>query len=68
MVPICQMEKNISGRRRKSSIFDTLAAMLAALVIIPAMATTGAQLNTGGPGLLFHFPFRILIKSMPVAR
>lgn len=63
MVPICQMEK-IFYRRRKSSIFDTLAAMLAALVIIPAMATTGAQLNTGGPGLLFIF-LPNLIKSMP---
>lgn len=38
--------------------------MLAALVIIPAMATTGAQLNTGGPGLLFIF-LPNLIKSMP---
>lgn len=35
--------------------FDTLAAMLAALVIIPAMATVGAQLDQGGPGLMFIF-------------
>ena len=38
--------------------------MLAALVIIPAMATTGAQLNQGGPGLLFIY-LPNLIKSMP---
>lgn len=74
--PVCSRKRNTdlwflfvrwrkySGRRRKSSIFDTLAAMLAALVIIPAMATTGAQLNTGGPGLLFIF-LPNLIKSMP---
>ena len=44
--------------------FDTLAALLAALVIIPAMATTGAQLDQGGPGLLFIF-LPHLIRSMP---
>ena len=38
--------------------------MLAALVIIPAMATTGAQLNQGGPGLMFIF-LPALFKSMP---
>ena len=37
------------------ALFDTIAAMLAALVIIPAMATAGAQLDQGGPGLLFIF-------------
>ena len=41
--------------------------MLAALVIIPAMATTGAQLDQGGPGLLFiYLPH--LIKAMPGGR
>lgn len=37
----------------KIALFSTLAAILAALVIIPAMATTGAKLSTSGPGLLF---------------
>ena len=62
-----------SGQRRypciccKGSTFDTLAAMLAALVIIPAMATTGAKLDQGGPGLLFiYLPH--LIKTMPGGR
>ena len=49
------------------AFFDTLAAMLAALVIIPAMATTGAKLNQGGPGLLFIY-LPNLIKSMPGGR
>lgn len=62
-----------SGQRRypciccKVALFDTLAAMLAALVIIPAMATTGAKLDQGGPGLLFiYLPH--LIKTMPGGR
>ena len=56
--------ENIPAAAGRVAFFDTLAAMLAALVIIPAMATTGAQLNTGGPGLLFIF-LPNLIKSMP---
>ena len=46
------------------AFFDTLAALLASLVIIPAMATTGAKLDQGGPGLLFIF-LPNLIKNMP---
>ena len=46
------------------AVFDTCAAMLAALVIIPAMATTGAILSKSGPGLMFiSLPY--LFKSMP---
>lgn len=56
--------ENIPGAAGRVAFFDTLAAMLAALVIIPAMATVGAQLNQGGPGLLFIY-LPSLIKSMP---
>ena len=46
------------------AVFDTCAAMLAALVIIPAMATTGAILSESGPGLMFiSLPY--LFKSLP---
>lgn len=49
-------EEDIPASAGRVAFFDTMAAMLAALVIIPAMATTGAQLNQGpGPGLLFIF-------------
>ena len=48
-------EENIPASAGRVALFDTIAAMLAALVIIPAMATTGAQLNQGGPGLLFIY-------------
>lgn len=57
-------EENIPAAAGRVALFDTLAAMLAALVIIPAMATTGAQLNQGGPGLMFIF-LPALFKSMP---
>lgn len=35
------------------ALFDTIAALLAAFVIIPAMAVGGAPLEKGGPGLMF---------------
>lgn len=47
-----------------TAIFDTCAAMLAALVIIPAMATTGAELTSGGPGLMF-ISLPHLFSNMP---
>ena len=37
------------------AILDTSAALLAMLIIIPAMATTGADLGNGGPGLMFIY-------------
>ena len=59
--------EDIPASAARVALFDTLAAMLAALVIIPAMATTGAQLDQGGPGLLFiYLPH--LIKTMPGGR
>lgn len=57
-------EEDIPAAAGRVAFFDTVAAMLAALVIIPAMATTGAQLNQGGPGLLFIY-LPNLIKTMP---
>lgn len=73
--PVCSRKRNtdlwfLFVRWRKYSAaagrvaFLIRSLLLAALVIIPAMATTGAQLNTGGPGLLFIF-LPNLIKSMP---
>lgn len=56
--------EDIPAAAGRAALFDTIAAMLAALVIIPAMATTGAQLNQGGPGLMFIF-LPALFKSMP---
>lgn len=59
--------EDVPASAARVAFFDTIAAILAALVIIPAMATTGAQLDQGGPGLLFiYLPH--LIKAMPGGR
>lgn len=57
-------QEDIPAAAGRVAFFDTLAAMLAALVIIPAMATTGARLNQGGPGLMFIY-LPALFKNMP---
>ncbi len=48
-------EVNVVASAVTVAFFDTVAAVLASLVIIPAMATTGAKLDMGGPGLMFVF-------------
>lgn len=57
-------KEDIPGSARNVAFFDTLAAMLAALVIIPAMATAGSKLDQGGPMLMFVF-LPNLFRSMP---
>ena len=57
-------DENIPASAARVAFFDTLAACLAALVIIPAMATAGSQLDQGGPGLMFIF-LPHLFNSMP---
>ena len=57
-------EEDIPAAAGRVALFDTIAALLAALVIIPAMATIGAQLDQGGPGLMFIY-LPALFKSMP---
>ena len=48
-------EGDIVSAARNIAIFDSLAAMLAALVIIPAMAATGVSCDSSGPGLMFIY-------------
>ncbi len=38
---------------RNVAVFDTMASLLASLVIIPAAALAGASLDSPGPGLMF---------------
>lgn len=57
-------KEDIPRSARSIAFFDTLAAMLAALVIIPAMATTGDSLSESGPGLMF-IALPHLFKGMP---
>ena len=60
-------KEDIPAAAGRVAFFDTLAALLAALVIIPARATTGARLDQGGPGLMFIY-LPALFKSMPGGR
>lgn len=56
--------ENVPQSARMVALFDTLAAVLASLVIIPAMASVGERLSTGGPGLMFIF-LPNLFSEMP---
>lgn len=56
--------ENVPQSAKMVALFDTVAAVLASLVIIPAMASAGEQLSTGGPGLMFIF-LPNLFSTMP---
>lgn len=49
---------------RNIALYDTVAALLATLVIIPAIAVGGSQLDIGGPGLMFIYLINVF-NSMP---
>ncbi|WP_298017019.1 sodium-dependent transporter [uncultured Dysosmobacter sp.] len=59
--------EDIPASARTVAFFDSAAALLAALVIIPAMATAGQQLDKSGPGLMFIF-LPNLFQNMPGGR
>lgn len=52
--------EDLPGAARNVAIFDTIAAMLAALVILPAMAAGGVTPDTAGPGLMFVYLVNVL--------
>ncbi len=52
--------EDLPASARNVAFFDTVAALLAAFVIIPAMAAGGAELSTGGPGLMFIYLVNVL--------
>ncbi len=52
---------------RNVALFDTIAALLAAFVIIPAMAAGGGDLSQGGPGLMFIWLVNVF-NRMPGGR
>ena len=60
-------DEDIMSSARNVAIFDTLAALLAAFVIIPAMAVGGAELRKGGPGLMFIWLVNVF-NGMPGGR
>ena len=50
------------------AIMDTSCALLAMFVIIPAMATVGADLGNGGPGLMFIYLLPVFNGMGSIAR
>ena len=52
--------EDIPKSAKNVAIFDTMASLLAAFVIIPAMATSGATLSSGGPGLMFIYLVNVM--------
>ena len=60
-------DEDLMSSARNVAIFDTIAALMAALVIIPAMAAGGAELSSGGPGLMFVWLVKVF-NGMPGGR
>ncbi|WP_448903472.1 sodium-dependent transporter [Eubacterium sp.] len=56
--------ENVVSSARNVAVFDTVAALLAAFVIIPGMAVGGAELSSGGPGLMFIYLVNVF-NGMP---
>lgn len=56
--------ENVLKSARNIAVFDTIASMLAALVIIPSMSVGGAALDTAGPGLMFIYLVNVF-NGMP---
>lgn len=53
-------KEDIPSASRNVALFDTISAFTAAMVIIPAMATSGVKLDSGGPGLMFIYLVKVL--------
>ena len=60
-------EEDIPTSARNVAFFDTVAALLAAFVILPAMAAGGGDLSSGGPGLMFVWLVNVF-NGMPGGR
>lgn len=53
-------KEDVVSSAKNVAFFDTLAALLAAFVIIPAISVGGAELSSGGPGLMFIYLVNIM--------
>ena len=63
-------DENIPLSAATVALFDTLAAFIAALAIIPAVYSAGIDMNaeiTSGPGLMFVY-LPLILKQMPAGR
>ena len=57
----------IPSSARNVAIFDTLAALLATIVILPAMAAGGVSCDSSGPGLMFIYLVNVF-NGMAIGR
>ena len=60
-------KEDIPASARRVAIFDTIAALLATFVIVPAMAAGNGPLDAGGPGLMFIYLVGVM-NAMPGGR
>ena len=59
--------EDLPSSARNVALFDTMAALLAAFVILPAMAAGGVEPSAGGPGLMFVYLVNVF-NGMPGGR
>ena len=59
--------EDLPSSARNVALFATLAALLAAFVILPAMAAGGVEPSAGGPGLMFVYLVNVF-NGMPGGR
>ena len=60
-------KEDIVSAAKNVAFYDTFAALLATVVIIPAIAVAGSKLDIGGPGLMFIYLVNVF-NSMPGGR
>lgn len=48
-------KEDVVSAAKNVAFYDTIAALLATLVIVPAIAVGGSKLDVGGPGLMFIY-------------
>ena len=59
--------EDLPSSARNVALFDTIAALLAMIVILPAMSVGGMEPSAGGPGLMFVYLPNVL-NGMPGGR
>ena len=60
-------DEDIPSSARNVALFDTIAALLTAFVILPSMAAGGVSPEKGGPGLMFVYLVNVF-NGMPGGR
>ena len=61
------LDEDIPNSALKVAVFDTIASLLATVVILPAMAAGGVTCDSSGPGLIFIYLTNVM-NAMPGGR